>query len=95
MCAKGCLHQGSLPTKLQAILADAFPGVFLLTGDKRSNRGLEVRQQAAHTASLGACAVIFPIAKLGREVLWMLADPTARVAGQCSTRLPCCIARQS
>lgn len=63
MCPKGCLQQGSLPTKLQATLADTFSRVVLLTGDMRCNGGLETRQRTASTACLGTCAVCFPHCK--------------------------------
>lgn len=63
MCPKGCLQQGSLPTKLQATLADTFPRVVLLTGDMRCNGGLETRQHTASAACLGTCAVCFPHCK--------------------------------
>lgn len=44
MHPKGCLQQDSLPSKLQATLADTFPGVFLLTDDRRCSGGLEMRR---------------------------------------------------
>lgn len=51
---------GALPTRLQAALAATFPRVFLLTGVRRSNRGLGMRQHAVSTACLGPWAVCFP-----------------------------------
>lgn len=60
MFPKGFLQQGSLPTKLQATLADPFLRVFLLTSDIMCNGGMEMRW---HAACLGTCAVGFPNCK--------------------------------